>query len=607
MGGGFGGGGYNVFSGSGEKTRKRETPDLTIIKRLWKYVKHFRKNLIAGGICLIFVSFTGLITPYLHKIAIDQILTPKPPNLSAFLWWVPLFILISVVNYLLQHYQTWQMRILGERTIEMLREEMITKLQDISLRYFSEGEVGRILSRPTNDADVVRNFLRMQLSQIITSITMVSGAIFIIFFLDIRLALIAVAVLPFAITFTYYLGKYSRGAQRNALSQISGLTGRAQENFGGMRVIKAFSREDQTATDFDNNLENVRKGYLRAIRITAVVQPMVQIMRILGTIAVLYFGALFVGSGEISLGTLVAFTEYQMNYFGPLVMLTQVYDQYQAALSALERMFDLVDTSEEVKDVSAEKSVKIGDLKSVVFDDVSFGYDKKVPVIKNISFSIEGSKKMALVGPTGAGKSTVINLLERFYDPLEGRILINGHDIKDISIADLRSHMNTVLQDSFLFPICVKDNIKFGKPEATEEEIIAAAKIVGAYEFIMKLPGGYDYVIQENSSNISIGQRQLISFARTLLMDPQLLILDEATSSIDPSTELVLQNALQKLLTGRMAIIIAHRLSTIRLCDEILVIDQGRIVERGTHFELMEKGGLYSSFYKMQFREEKGI
>jgi ABC-type multidrug transport system fused ATPase/permease subunit len=330
-------------------------------------------------------------------------------------------------------------------------------------------------------------------------------------------------------------------------------------------------------------------------------------MRVIGTSLILWFGALMVINGEITLGTLVAFIEYQFSYFMPLMTLVAVYDQYQSAMAAIERMFDLIDTDVEVEDPAIEKAVDLRTIENVRFENVTFGYDPKVPVIKNISFTLDESKKLAIVGPTGAGKSTIINLLARFYDPLDGKVFINGHNLKDIKLLSLRRHMNIVLQDSFLFPMSIMDNIRFGKPEASDEEVIEAAKTVGAHDFIMKLPGGYNYVLHESSSNISIGQRQLISFARTLLMDPRLLILDEATSSIDPYTELVIQNALKKLLENRLAIIIAHRLSTIRLCDEIIVIDQGNIVEKGTHSELMKKGGIYSSFYKMQFREEEGI
>jgi len=246
-------------------------------------------------------------------------------------------------------------------------------------------------------------------------------------------------------------------------------------------------------------------------------------------------------------------------------------------------------------------------IQEVRFDDVTFSYEPGVPVLKGITFTLTHGKKLALVGETGAGKSTTINLLARFYDPDKGRIVIDGHDIRDVSLSSLRKHMGIVLQDSFLFPISVKDNIRFGKPEATDEEVVEAAKSIGAHDFIERLPHGYKYMITEGSSNISIGQRQLISFARTLLTDPDVLVLDEATSSIDPYTELVIQRALRHLLSDRMTIIIAHRLSTIRLCDEILVIDKGVIVERGTHEGLMKEGGLYSSFYRLQFKEEIGI
>jgi ATP-binding cassette subfamily B protein len=312
-------------------------------------------------------------------------------------------------------------------------------------------------------------------------------------------------------------------------------------------------------------------------------------------------------SGEISLGTFVAFTAYQLLFFNPILQLVSAYDQYQQAMAATERMFDIIDTNPEVEDPPEEQVVKIGKAEDVKSEKVTFGYDPKIPVITDINFNINSKRKLAMVGPTGAGKSTIINLLARFYDPLDGRIKLNDQDIKNLKIFDLRSHQSIVLQDSYLFPICIKDNIRFGKPGATDEEVIEAAKMVGAHEFIMNLPGGYDYIIQEGSSNISIGQRQLISFARAILMNPDILILDEATSSIDPYTELVIQNALKKLLENRLVIIIAHRLSTIRLCDEIMVIDHGHVVERGTHSELMKNGGLYSSFYRMQFREEAGL
>jgi ATP-binding cassette subfamily B protein len=277
-------------------------------------------------------------------------------------------------------------------------------------------------------------------------------------------------------------------------------------------------------------------------------------------------------------------------------------------MSATERMFDLIDTKPEVEDPPDDTAVQVGKSENLGSVNVTFGYDPKISVINDINFEIDNkTPKLAIVGPTGAGKSTIINLISRFYDPLEGSIKLNEQDIKTLRVSDLRGHESIVLQDSYLFPMCIRDNIRFGKPDATDEMVTEAAKMVGAHEFIMNLPGGYDYIIQEGSSNISIGQRQLISFARAILTNPDILILDEATSSIDPYTELVIQNALKHLLSNRLVIIIAHRLSTIRLCDEIVVLDHGRIVERGTHWELMKAGGIYSSFYKMQFKEEKGI
>ena len=594
--------GHGVFSTRSEESKKRTTPDWVLIRRVYNYAKQYRKSLAIGVTTIILGALTGLVSPYLHKIAIDQIILPK--NLAGFIWWIPVFAFVTLMNYVLQYVQVFQMRTVGENVVAKMRDEMISKLQKISLRYFSEGETGRIMSRPTNDANNVRIFLRMGLTSIITDTSSILGSFFIIFALNVKLALIAVAILPAALGFAWLLGKFSRTAYRSSLTTLAGLTAKMQENLSGMKVIKSFVREKKSYDEFlDTQNKNV-KANLHATRVSATYQPFIFFMRIIGTALILWFGSLMVINGEITLGTIVAFIEYQFLYFMPLIDLTVVYDQYHSAMAAIERMFDLIDTEVEVEDPPTDKAIEIETIADVKFENVTFAYDPKVPVVKDVSFTLGASKKLAIVGPTGAGKSTIINLLARFYDPVGGKILVNGYDVRSIRIDTLRKHMGIVLQDSFLFPMSVKDNVRFGRPEATDEDVVEAAKAVGAHDFIMKLPRGYDYLIQESSSNISIGQRQLISFARTLLMNPRLLILDEATSSIDPYTELVVQNALRRLLENRLAIIIAHRLSTIRLCDEIIVVDEGRAVEKGTHAELMKMDGLYSQFYRMQFREE---
>ena len=597
--------GHGVFSTRSEETRKRTTPDRTLIRRVYQYAKEYRKNVIIGVTAIILSAVTGLFSPYLHKIAIDEIITPK--NLQAFTWWIPIFVIVTLANFALQYVQVYQMRIIGENVVAKMRDDMISKLQKISLRYFSEGEIGRIMSRPTNDANNVRIFLRMGLTSIIIDTSSILGSFTIIFWLNAKLALIAISVLPIALIMAYLLGKFSRTAYRQSLSTLAGLTARMQENLSGMRVIKSFVRETKSFEEFGETQNKNIDANIHATKIAAAYQPVVMALRVTGTALILWFGALMVLSGEITIGTIIAFIEYQFMYFMPLMDLVVVYDQYQSAMAAIERMFDLIDTKVEVEDPEESDEIEIETLNEIRFENVSFGYDPKTPVVKNVTFTLDQSKKLAIVGPTGAGKSTIINLLARFYNPLEGRILVNDYDVRKIKIDKLRANVGTVLQDSFLFPMSVKDNIRFGKPDATDEEVIQAAKLVGAHDFITRLPNGYDYMIQESSSNISIGQRQLISFARTLLINPRLLILDEATSSIDPYTELVVQNALKALLKDRLAIIIAHRLSTIRLCDEIIVINEGQAVEQGTHEELMKMEGLYSTFYRMQFREEEGI
>jgi ABC-type multidrug transport system fused ATPase/permease subunit len=602
--------GHDIFSTKVEQTQKRRVRDRVLITRLYAYMKPYKRNLIFGAISIAGGALTGLAAPYLHLIAINNIITPTILNhnasyLSAFIWWIPIFILVTLATYFFQYVQTYQMRVVGENAVMNIRDQCTAKLQQISLKYFSEGEIGRIMSRPTTDSNQVRIFIRFGLTQMITDAASILGSLVIIFFLNWRLALLAVAILPVAVIMAWLLGGWSRRQYRQTLTNLAGLIAKMQENCSGIKVIKALVKEDDAAKGFDEINKKTVDSYKRTVMISTVYQPLINTLRIIGTILILWYGSALAINGTINLGILAAFLEYQFAYFTPVTTFITSYDQYQSCMSALERIYDVIDTKVEVLDPPPDKAIEIETLKEVRFEGVTFGYDPKNPVIHDINLHLEGSKKLAIVGPTGAGKSTIINLLERFYDPVEGKVLVNGYDVKDIKIASLRKQMSTVLQDSFLFPMSITDNIRFGKPEASDAEVIQAAKTVGAHEFIMKLPGGYDCVLEESSSNISIGQRQLISFARTLLMNPKLLILDEATSSIDPYTELVVQNALKKLLENRMAIIIAHRLSTIRLCDEILVIDHGKIVEKGSHAELMKLNGLYSSFYRMQFKEQQ--
>ena len=596
---------FSDFSTKTEEARKRTLSDTDLIRRLYNYAADFRRNFLIGMSTIVMTAVTSLTIPYLHLVVIDDIITPK--NLAGFMWWIPIFLFVTAAHYIVQYTQIYQMRIVGENVVAKMRDQMIRKLQQISLRYFSEGELGRILSRPVNDANLVRIFIRQGLAQIVLDVSSIVGSLIIIFFINAKLALIAVSIVPFAVIVAWSLGKISRKYYRRVLMYTSGMVAKIQENLSGIKVIKAFTQEERTTKGFIETQDKVYHTQVRTVAISSSYQPILLIMRIIGTILILYFGAVMAMSGEITIGILVAFTEYQFQYFQPLLDLITQWDQYQSSMSAIERMFDLIDTNPEIQEPSKETAINIEHINEVKFDDVTFGYERNIPVLKNIDFTLSKGKKMAFVGPTGAGKSTIINLISKFYMPLGGKVLINGHDMKDVTTESLRAHMSIVLQDSFLFAMSVRDNIRFGKPEASDEDVVTAAKSVGAHDFIMKLPNGYDYTLKEGSSNISIGQRQLISFARTLLMNPDLLILDEATSSIDPYTELVIQNALKALLENRMAIIIAHRLSTIRLCDEILVIDHGVVVERGSHFDLMSSGGLYASFYRMQFKEESGL
>jgi len=390
-------------------------------------------------------------------------------------------------------------------------------------------------------------------------------------------------------------------------TRISKVTSKLQESISGIREIQSFKRERDTIEEFSNvNLENFQAN-LQATKVWGSFFPTIQFIQALGSgIVILYGGWLafngMLGSMEDAVGTLITFVMYVGMFFGPIFDLTNFYNTVQSALAAAERIFEMLDVEPEIKD--SEDAVEIPSIKGdIEFRNVVFGYDPEHPVLHNVSFHVKPKETIALVGPTGAGKSTIVKMLCRFYDPQSGQILIDGYDIKKVKQKSLRRRMGIVLQETFLFSGTIMDNIKYGKIDATDEEAITAAKLVGAHQFIEKLPDGYNTRIGERGAGLSVGQKQLISFARALLRNPAILILDEATSSIDPYTDLLIRKAMKVLLRDRTSIIIAHRLSTVRDADRILVIDDGRIVEEGSHEELIKKGGLYSHLYEMQFKE----
>jgi ATP-binding cassette subfamily B multidrug efflux pump len=595
----------------GEYNRKeRKVSDTALLKRLMHYIGPYRSRIALIVTTMVLTAICNMTSPYLQSIAINQIIALG--RFDAFYWWVPLFLGLAAVAVLANYLSLSNLVFVGEHIISELREDMMRHLQALSLRYFAEGETGQVMSRVTNDAEAVRVFFRMGISSIITDTVSLIGALIMMYILSPQLTLVSLVTIPIILGLTFGLGILSRKTFRKTRATIATLTSMTQESVAGMKVIQSFTKEQDIMESFDDAVKDNVDANVKAIRLAQFSMPMNSSLRVFGTVLILWSATLLFRSGALDvktqLGDLVAFLQYQMLLFMPLLTLSNVYIQYQSAMAGLERMCDVLDTDIEVKELSTGEIAELPPLqKEIRFDHVNFGYDSKTTVIRDVSFNIPHNQKVAIVGPTGAGKSTLINLLCRFYDPLSGHIAIDGHDLKDVSLASLRSQIGIVLQDSFLFNTTVRENIRYGRPDASDEEVMDAARAVGAHDFIMRLPNGYDSMISEGSSNISLGQRQLISFARALLVDPRVLILDEATSSVDPYTELIIQNALQKLLGGRTAIIIAHRLSTVRSSDKIIVLNNGQVVEEGMHKELLADGGLYSLLYRSQLRDDVKI
>jgi len=491
--------------------------------------------------------------------------------------------------------------IAGQRAMYDVRVSLFAHVQKLSLSFYSENPVGRLVTRVTNDIEALNEMFAAVLVNAVKDVLLVVGTGIILFLMDVRLALVSMAVMPVFITVSVIFRSKARGAYRQVRKYLAKLNANMAEDLNGVKVVQIFRREKMRRSEYLDTNTSYFKANMHQLVIFGVFRPFIEIIASCGVAIVLIYGGSGVLRGALTLGALVAFISYVRQMFRPLADLSDKYNIMQGAMASAERIFKIMDTRPVITDpdIVVKSSITDG---LVEFKDVSFSYIEGQKVLRNVSFTVEPGKSVALVGPTGAGKTSIINLLCRFYDPDSGRILIDGCDLHDYSISTLRENISIVLQDAFIFSRSVTDNIRLGQ-KLTEEQVRQASDMVQASAFINRLPEDFTTMMAERGSTLSTGQKQLICFARALAHEPRILILDEATSSIDPSTEQLIQSAIDTLMKGRTSIIVAHRLSTIQKADEILVIDGGRILERGNHQELLAKRGIYYNLYLLQYRE----
>lgn len=585
-----------------EETYKRESSDIVLSGRLVRYILRFKRRVILLFSAALIGTILGLAPPILFAMAVDRYITYLDAVGLALIG--AAYILLSILSFTAQYAQNYLIEWMGNRLEYEIRVDMFRHLQRIPLGNYAEREIGSIVSRVTNDVEKIAELVTSGVVGSMVDLVTLVGIITIMLRMNVRLSLISFTVIPMIVAFLYFWGRKVRLVYRRTRRTIASVSAKIEESVSGMKEIQAYSREKATQSEFLRaNISNMEAN-VEASRVMSAFWPAVGIFSALGQSLVLLFGGMAIMRGEVTIGTLFGLMSYIERFFMPIQDLSMFWNNLQSAMAAAERVFNLLDVEEEVEEKPG--AIRLDRIEGrISFEDVTFGYDPDRPVLKNITLTIEPKKTVALVGPTGAGKTTMANLIYRFYNPQRGRITIDGYDIRDLELRSLRSQMAIVLQDPFLFTGTVKENIRYGRPWASDEEVIAAAKAVGAHEFIEALPEGYETDVRERGGRLSVGQRQLICLARALLADPRILIMDEATSSIDPYTELVIKRALEKVFRDRTSIVIAHRLSTVRNADLIVVIDEGRMVEMGVHDELLKRGGLYSTLYETQFIYQK--
>jgi len=581
----------------GDKPESRAF-DLKIALRLLGFLRPYRKHMLAALLLMLATSILTLAVPYLVKIAIDENIAAG--NIRG-LTRIAVMIAVAFIGiYVGMAAQRWLLSWIGLRVLAGMRRELFRHLQALPLGYHDRHIVGVTISRVINDVAVINDLLSQDLVTMVGDSLLLVGIVIVMVSMNPPLALLTFTVLPLMVLATVLFARRAQAAFRRTRAGIAAVVGDLAEDLSGMRVIQAFAQEDATQKRFDRVNRRNRNAYISAMSLSFVFLPAVEFLGMLATAVVLWFGGIWAARGTISIGVVVAFLAYVTRFFEPIQELSQLYTSMQAAMAGGERVLEVLDTKPETADRSdaADMPLITG---RVVFENVSFSYRDGFEVLHNINLGIEPGQTVALVGPTGAGKTTIANLAARFYDATAGSIRIDGIDIRDVRQQSLRVQMGLVPQDPFLFPGTIADNIAFGRPDAPLSAVEAAARLARIHDFIATLPDGYRTEISEGGVNLSMGQRQLICIARAVLADPRILILDEATASVDTVTEAYIQDAVGRLLCGRTAIVIAHRLSTVRNADLICVVHDGRIVEQGVHDTLLKRGGVYRELYDRQF------
>ncbi len=575
--------------------------DAQLLGRLFTYMAPYRGKMVLAVVLMVVSSLFSVAGPWIIGQAIDLGIRAK--DLPQLRFWSLLFLGVILGEWAANRTRIALMAFVGTRIVADVRSHLFRHLHSLSLSFHSNYSVGRLMSRLISDVGVLQDFVTWSVTGVARALFVLVGIVAAMLVLNWRLALVAFATLPLMVLLTNYWRVRVRQAYRATRQRLSLINGFLNESISGIRVTKSFVREKANFQHFDDLNRSFFDANVEAARLAAIFFPGVDFMGALAKALVVGVGGWLVIGDALTAGTLVAFVLYVDRFFEPIRELAQRYNTFQATMAASERIFGLLDTAPDL--VDKPDAYELPPIQGRVdFDHVSFAYKDGEPVLQDVTIHAEPGERVALVGETGAGKSTIIRLLARFFDVTEGAIRIDGHDIRDVTQASLRRQLGVVLQDTFLFGGTVRENIRYGRLDATDEEVEAAAKAVGAHEFISKMPQGYDTEVGENGVNLSVGQRQILSFARALLADPRILILDEATSSVDTRTERQIQQALERLLQGRTSFVIAHRLNTIVNADQIVVLDHGRVVERGTHQELLAKRGRYYKLYTMQWARE---